>query len=190
MTQLETFQKKLKSGKVYRRSDLEQFSNAVDRHTQLLVKMGALIKVAPGLYYAPKNSVYGKLPATDKELLSAFLKQHRFLTISPNDYNSLGVGTTQLYNTKRVYNYNRHGDWKLGNRVYHFVKKNYIPKEVTKELLLVDLVDNVDELAEDKEKVLDKVKHKVNEMDKVKLKRLVSDFGKLSTRKFFDPLLK
>jgi len=190
MTKLETFQNKLKSGKVYRRSDLEQWSNAVDRHVQLLVKAGALVKVAPGLYHVPKSSVYGKLPASDKDLLSAFLNHHRFLTISPNDYNSLGVGTTQLYNAKRVYNYKRQGDWKLGNHVYHFVKKNYLPKEVTKELLLVDLVDNVDELEEDKSMVLNKVKHKVDEMDKIKLKRLAIDFGKVSTKKFFDPLLK
>lgn len=189
MTRLQTFKSKLKTGKVYRRSDLEQWSNAVDRHVHELVNEGVLVKVAPGLYHVPKKSVFGEVPATDNELLSSFLKDHRFIVLSPNDYNSLGVGTTQLYNTKRVYNYKRHGDFKLGNRVFHFVKKNYVPRDVTKELLLVDLVDNLDELAEDTGMVLEKVKQKVGEMDKIKLRQLAGNFGKLGTRKFFAPLL-
>jgi hypothetical protein len=44
-----------------------------------------------------------------EKLIEAFLKDDRFLMVSPNDYNSLGVGTTQLYNEPVVYNRNRHG---------------------------------------------------------------------------------
>jgi hypothetical protein len=190
MTKLDVLKSKLKSGKVYRRSDLEQLSNAVDRHLHELVQEGTLVKVAPGLYHVPKKSMFGQLPAADDELLGSFLKDRRFIVLSPNDYNSLGVGTTQLYNIKRVYNYKRHGDFKLGNRMFHFVKMSYVPKEVTKELLLVDLINNLDELAEDKAMVLEKVKHKLGEMNKTKLLLLTDKFGKVGTRKFFEPLLK
>ena len=43
----------------------------------------------------------GASPAEDDKLVGAFLKDDRFLLASPNAYNSIGGGTTQLYD-KRV----------------------------------------------------------------------------------------
>jgi hypothetical protein len=37
----------------------------------------------------------------------------RFLLTSPNAYNTLGVGTTQLYDKTVVYNHKRHGHFML-----------------------------------------------------------------------------
>lgn len=68
---------------------------------------------------------------------------------SLNAYNSLGVGTTQLYNNRIVYNHKRHGDFTLGNRTFSFKVKPHFPKKVTIELLLIDMVNNLDQLAED-----------------------------------------
>ena len=53
------------------------------------------------MYYVSKASVFWKAPADERELISAFLKDDRFLVMSLSDYNALGVGTTQLYNTRR-----------------------------------------------------------------------------------------
>ena len=83
-------------------------------------------KLSGGLYYVPRQSVFGKAPADENDLVAAFLKDDRFLVTSPNDYNTLGLGTTQLYNTRRVYNHKRHGDFKLGNRSFHFVRRPYV----------------------------------------------------------------
>src|SRR5580692_9296269 len=102
MKQVEVLKNRLKEGEVYRRADLRKWSTSVDRHLQQLVKDGTLEKLSGGLYYVPKQSVFGKTPADEKELVGAFLKDDRFLVMSPNDYNTLGVGTTQLYNMRRV----------------------------------------------------------------------------------------
>src|SRR5664279_1273123 len=183
MKKLELLKKHLKPGEVYRRADLETWSNAVDRHIQQLVKDGILEKLSGGLYYAPQNSAFGKTPAEEHELLRAFLKDDRFLATSPGDYNALGVGTTQLYNTRRVYNHKRHGTYKLGNRVYHFVRKPYVPKKLTREFLLVDLVNNLKNLAEDQPALVENIKKKAKEMDTISLTKLANNFGTVSTKK-------
>lgn len=190
MKQLETLKKQLKPGEVYRRADLLELTSAVDRHLQQLVKDGALEKLSGGLYYAPRQSVFGKTPADEQDLVSSFLKDNRFVVTSPSDYNTLGVGTTQLYNERRVYNQKRHGVFKLGNRSFNFVRKPYIPLKVTREFLLVDLVNNVKHLEEDQSRLLDNVKRKAKEMDKNKLKQLVRDFGTVGTKKQFADLFK
>jgi hypothetical protein len=142
------------------------------------------------LYYVPAKSAFGKVPAEEHALVEAFLKDKEFMLVSPSDYNVLGVGTTQLYNTRLVYNHKRHGEFKLGNRSFRFVRKPYVPNKLTSEFLLVDLVNNLRQLAEDQSAVLDKVKEKARKMDKANLLKMASRFGKVRTRKFFNTLLK
>lgn len=190
MKKLDTLKKQLKPGEVYRRADLSRWSTAVDRHLQQLVKDGALEKLAGGLYYAPRLSVFGKTPAGEQELVSAFLKDDRFVVTSPGDYNTLGVGTTQLYNERRVYNQKRHGTYKLGNRSFRFVRRPFVPDKLTKEFLLVDLLNNLHHLEEDQSALLNNVKMKVKEMDRKQLTKLVHDFGTVGTKKKFAGLLK
>lgn len=189
MKRLETVKRHLKPGQVYHRADLKKWSASVDRHLQELVKDGTLEKLSGGLYYVPRQTVFGKTPAAEQELVKSFLKDDRFVIISPNDYNALQVGTTQLYNERRVYNYKRHGVFKLGNRTFQFVRKPYVPSKVTKELLLVDLVNNAKHLAEDQPYLMENVKRRATEMDSRKLKQLAHDFGKVGTRKLFDSFL-
>jgi hypothetical protein len=116
MTRLQALKEHLRPGQVYRREDLARWSNAVDRHIKQLQDEGTLTKLAGGLYAYPKDTVFGKAPAEDAKLISTFLKDHRFLLASPNAYNSLGVGTTQLYDKTVVYNHKRHGLFSLGGR--------------------------------------------------------------------------
>ncbi|MCK5285201.1 MAG: hypothetical protein KAJ86_06425, partial [Alphaproteobacteria bacterium] len=91
MSKLNELKKHLRRGSVYRRSDLELWSNAVDRHLKQLQEDGTLVKLSGGLYYYPKKTVFGNAPADDKALVTAFLKDNRFLLTSPNAYNALGV---------------------------------------------------------------------------------------------------
>lgn len=189
MKSIDALKKHLKPGEVYRRADLQSWSNAVDRHLRLLVEDGTLEKLSGGLYYAPKQTAFGKAPADEMELVSSFLKDNRFIITSPNDYNALGVGTTQLYNTRRVYNRKRHGEFKLGNRKFDFVMKPYVPSSLSQEFLLVDLMNNLKHLAEDQPALLENVKKKASELDKRKLRQLVNDFGKVGTKKFFAEIL-
>src|SRR6516165_7724229 len=97
MTKLEALKRHLRPGQVYRRGDLSRWSNAVDRHLKQLVADGTLTKLSGGLYAYPKETDFGPAPADDRTLVKSFLKDDYFLLASPNAYNKLGVGTTQLY---------------------------------------------------------------------------------------------
>ena len=176
-------------GKVYRRADLAQWSKSVDRHLTQLVNEGALKKLSGGLYYAPKKSTFGQAPPDEKALVKSFLKDERFLLTTPNAYNSLGLGTTQLYNQRTVYNYKRHGEFKLGNRKFNFQVKPHFPKTLTKEFLVVDLVNNLVTLAEDQQEVLKKLAAKIPQLNIPKLRQAVADYGGARARKLLIPLL-
>jgi Family of unknown function (DUF6088) len=173
----------LKKGHVYRREDLLGGSNAVDRHLKQLVNAGDLEKLAQGLYYAPKSSAFGRVPPKDEELVEAFLKDEDFLIFSPNSYNSLGLGTTQLYNKTVVYNHKRHGVFKLGNRSFEFRVKPRFPKKMDKEFLFIDLLNNLDSLAENKGDVLAMAEKQLNTFETSKLQKTLSAYGAGRTKK-------
>lgn len=185
MTRLQEFKQHVRPGKVYRREDLRRWSTAVDRHIKALVEEGTLAKLAGGLYMRPKQTVFGKAPPDDAELVCGFLKDHRFLLASPNAYNALGVGTTQLYDKTTVYNHKRHGNFRLGGRAFDFRVKPSFPRRLTQEFLLVDLVNNLDRLAESREEVLARVEDRVASLNAQHLQRAARDYGNVKTRKFF-----
>lgn len=189
MARLNELKRHLKQGKVYRRADLTEWSKSVDRHLEELVKEGTLQKVAPGVYYYPKKTVFGNVPPDESDLVSTFLKDDRFLLVSPNFYNSLGVGTTQLYNKMVVYNHKRHGKFRLGNRDFEFQVKHHFPSKVTEEFLLVDLANNLNYLAEDNNDIEDKLLAKASKMPFKGLRQAVLTYGNAKTKKFFKPLL-
>lgn len=189
MTQLDSLKKQLKRGAVYRRADLANWSKSVDRHLSLLVKEGTLKKVSQGIYAYPLATSFGEAPPEDQQLVQSFLKDYRFLIISPNAYNSLGVGATQLYNKKIVYNHKRHGVYKLGNRVFDFRIKHYYPSIVTPEFLLIDLVNNLGTLAEEKETLLKNIKEKASLLDPEQLHYHIAQYGNVRTKKLFAQLL-
>ena len=190
MTKLQELKKHLRPGQVYRREDLMRWSNAVDRHLKQLVSDGTLTKLAGGLYLYPKQTVFGKAPPEDEKLVETFLKDDRFLLASPNAYNSLGVGTTQLYDKTVVYNHKRHGNFALGGRKFDFRVKPSFPRTLSREFLLVDLVNNLDRLAESKNEVLARVKERVASYDAPRLQRAARDYGNVRTKKFFAQTLK
>lgn len=184
MKQLENLKRRLRPGKVYRRSDLASWSNAIDRHLQLLLQEGTLVKLSQGLYFVPRKSAFGLTVPDDDSVIKAFLKTDDFVVISPNMYNALNVGTTQLYNQKVVYNKKRQGNFDFGGRNISFRKKDNFPKKVTKEFLLTDLLQNIDKIAEEQEVVYKKVTSEIRKTDNSKLLRTAVRYGSASvTRK-------
>ena len=165
MNALEKLRQHLRPGQVYRRAQLAEFSSAVDRHLKQLVELGELQKLKAGVYYRPLKSTFGDVPPDENKLVEAFLKDTDFLVVSLNAYNSMGVGTTQLYNEKLVYNHKRDGRMKLNGQQYYFLKNRKFPKKMSEEFLLVDLVNNLDLLAENKDKLKNLVMHKVFSMN-------------------------
>lgn len=189
MNKLQELKKHLKRGKVYRRADLSKWSKSVDRHLEELLKEGTLQKLSAGLYFYPQQTVFGEAPPEEEVLVRSFLKDNRFLLTSFNAYNALGVGTTQLYNQKTVYNHKRHGDFTLGGKMFYFRVKPHFPLKATPEFLLVDLLNNLDQLAEDSNEVLSKVWFKAKTMDNKKLKKSLRDYGSAKAKKLLEPII-
>lgn len=188
MSTLEQLKMHLQEGQVYRRNDLTQWSRSVDRHLYALLEEGVLQKLSQGVYYYPKASAFGKAPPEEKALVQSFLKDDRFLLTSPNLYNALGVGTTQLYNQRTVYNHKRHGQFKLGNRTFDFQVKHHFPEKLTPEFLLVDLAGNLDRLAEDQHQVRSNLLSKARSMDRNELKRTLDQYGTGKAKRLLGPL--
>lgn len=180
----------LAKGRVYRRDELALYSPSVDRDLKKLELEGTLKRVGPGLYYYPKKSRFGPLPPNEQELLSKFLKSHNLLLLSNNWYNSLGLGLTQLSTKTRVYNTKRHEILTLAGQQYYFVRPNNgFPKKLSREFLLVDLMNNLDQVGEDVYQLTDRVTKKIDNFDKTRLFKLSEKYGKVNTRKFFRGLL-
>ncbi len=173
----------LLKGNVYRRADMQAWSSAIDRELNVLVKKGTLQKLSRGIYYYPRETAFGKTPPDESALVREFLKDDRFLLTSPNVYNNLGVGTTQLYNQRIVYNHKRHGEFKLGNRNFFFKIKPHFPSKLSEEFLLIDLVNNLNTLAEDRDVVFKNVNARLRTMDKSKVRYFVSLYGNQKTKK-------
>jgi hypothetical protein len=189
MTALAELKRHLRPGQVYRRKDLARWSKAVDRHVRKLVDEGRLEKVAAGVYMAPRKTRFGLAPAKAEKVIETFLGDDRFLVVSPSAYNGLGVGTTQLHNEPVVYNRKRHGRFKLDGRMYDFRMRSSVPRRLSKEVLLVDLLHNLDRLPEDKSEVLPRALAKAGEMDRGRLARAVKEFGSARVARLLAPML-
>lgn len=182
-TALSLLSRRLRAGGVYRREDLAPASNAVDRHLKQLLESGRLKKLAQGLYYAPRQSVFGPVPPEDSAIVAAFLRDDNFLLLSPVSYNTLGLGGTQLYNRTVVYNHKRHGQFKFGNRTFDFRMKPRFPNKLSPQFLLVDLLNNLNELAEERDELLRNAQLKLYQFDRHKLLQAASKFGTVATQK-------
>ena len=180
----------IKQGEIYRRSDLEYYSTAIDRHLAQLTKDGTLVKLNQGLYYAPKQSKFGVVPPDDHQMVERFLRDEDFLLVSPNSYNSLGLGLTQLYNAIWVYNHKRKGDLQLNGRTFEFKLKSSFPTSITREYLLVDLLNNLDNMAEDTDKVIQILRDKIQEFDLNALMKSSQQYGSGKTKKCLKSLLR
>ena len=178
----------MKPGRVYRRKELNEYSNSVDRELAKLSFKGVIKKLSAGLYVKPEQSRFGKLPPDDKELVRAFLNNKQFLLMSFNYYTSLGLGLTQLYNEILVYNRRRHGQIKLGSKKFVFKNMPEFPKKPSREFLLIDMLNNLKSLGEDSSKILKRLKKKKDSFDMKKTSLMAKRYGKLKTKKIIKEL--
>lgn len=189
MSALNELKRRLRPGQVYRRQDLAKWSTAVDRHLRQLLEEGRLEKVSGGVYMAPRRTRFGKAPASPEKLVEAFLKDDRFLVVSPNAFNGLGVGATQLYNEPVVYNLKRHGRFRLGGRTFDFRKKSSLPAKLTREVLMVDLLQTLDRLPEDKAELLPRALKRLPAMNHARLRKAAHDFNSVRVERLLDQAL-
>lgn len=178
----------LSAGQVFRRKDLADKHPSVDRELGRFVRSGLVCKAAQGLYYVPKTTPFGQAPPDEEALVAKFLDDKRFLVFNPSSYNTLGLGTTQLYNTTVVYNHKRHGKFMLAGFEFDFREKPHFPSadQVTREFLLVDMLNNLAQLAEDTDTVLKAVQAKLSSFDKTQLQKAIDDYASARTRRLFN----
>nr|MCB9063470.1 hypothetical protein [Halobacteriovoraceae bacterium] len=153
---------KLPAGKVYRACDFSKFSTSVSRDLKEMVDKGYLSYLGKGMYYRPKKLGKFEVPPSREELLAKFLKTKDFMVRNVSDFNSLRLGTTQLFNEVYVYNKRRAGTVKLGKTTYHFKKKNF-PSKNYDEYLLVDMLNNLERLGENRETLLQNLERRWSE---------------------------
>jgi len=110
------------------------------------------------------------------------LKTDEFLVTSHNHFNQLGLGLTQLYNDYVVYNHHRTGDFNLGGRRFRFRRPRSFPRELSKEFLLVDLLNNLKELPDNTSNVLNNLKTRLKEFDSNKVKKCLALYGRARAR--------
>jgi len=189
MPKVKSLKLQLKPGCIYRRADLKELSGDVDRELAQLVHAQVLVKLWRGVYECPKRSRFGLLPPSPWKLVQAFLRGDDFLLASPNDFNALGVGTTQLYNCQIVFNRRRQGRFELAGQIFEFHKRPDVPRRITPEFLLVELVNSLPWLAEDREMVRANVKSKMSTMCSDRLRSAIKKFSTSQARKFFEEKL-
>lgn len=187
-TSFHLLKKRLKPGKLYRRQELAPFSSNIDRHLKKLVEEGVLQKLINGLYLCPQTSQLGNLPPDDEIVLRSFLKSDKFLLYSPNAFNALGLGTTQLYHLPVVLNQKRHGELSVGGKRFFFERRLRVPKKMTKEILLVEFLNHLNKLAERPNDLFNKLSSKLMEFDSKTLQKAVRFYGTYSTQKLLNEL--
>ena len=176
-------------GQTYRRADLLSLSASVDRSLAKLVAQGHLKKLSGGLYLAPKTTAFGDALPDEQALLKSFLNDDHFVVYSPNQFNALELGTTQLYNQRVVFNRKRVGEFNLGGRKYTFHRWREAPKQLTQEFLVVLLLNSLSNLAEDREQVVTRLSEKLSSFNQRKLKFAATHYGTLSTQKRLGEML-
>ncbi len=189
-TALKLIKSALEPGKVYRRKDLVGFSSNLDRYLPFLLEEGVLRKVRRGIYTCPTTTAFGEAPPDEEKLLKTFLRDDHFVVFSPSVFNSLGLGTTQLYNQRIVVNRKRHGEFVLGGRTYFFHRRTEVPtsKQVTKEYFIMELLNRLNDLAEDQETILNHLKNKLADFDQKKLLYAKNHYATYSAQLKFEQL--
>jgi hypothetical protein len=131
---------------------------SVDRELGRFVRSGLVCKAAQGLYYVPKTTPFGQAPPDDEALVAKFL----------ND--------------------KRHGKFMLAGFEFDFREKPHFPSadQVTREFFLVDMLNNLAQLAEDTDTVLKAVPTKLGSFDMTRLQQAIDDYASARTRRLFN----
>ena len=88
-----------------------------------------------------------------------------------------------------MYNYRRHEKKELAGNTIIFKRVPNFPHKITKEFLLIDLLNNLDLIADEKNNILDKIKNKLKMFNEDRLLAFAKKYGKLKTKKTILTLL-
>lgn len=131
----------LEPGRVYRTRELRRWSANPTRLAQRLVRDGELRAAAHGLFYAPAQSRFGPAPASETEILRAFLDDSPFVITGPARWNALGLGSTAMFAATLAYNTRRTGEFRFDGRRF-LLRRVLFPESPPPEWFVVDLVQH------------------------------------------------
>ena len=121
----------------------------------------------------------------ERELVRAFLKTEDFLLTSYNYFNQFGLGLTQVYSAALVYNHKRTGEYLLGGKRFEFRLVPAYPHKLSREFLLVDLLNNLKRLPDNTAGVLANLKTRLNEFDGALLTNCLKLYGRPGAKRAF-----
>lgn len=115
------FASQLYRTKLYNKMTEAAFYKSIER----MCKSGELIKISKGTYHLPKNSKYGVVPPSDKEIISAFTRNGTGTIVGYSLYNSLNL-TTQVAKSIELMSSSIDGFTKtIRNIIIHQVEIDY-----------------------------------------------------------------
>jgi hypothetical protein len=189
MKNAEELKSSMRPGRIYRRQDLKGLSRAVDRDLKTLLESGEVEKLSWGLYRRAAKPILGAEAPDDRDIVRTFLKTDDFLLTSFNHFTALGLGLTQLYNHVIVYNHRRAGEFRLGGKLFQFRVIRDYPKALSKEYLLVDLLNHIGKLPDDAALVLENLSSRIDEFDRDKLLRCLDRYGHCEAKRILGGML-
>ena len=188
---LDQFTRGLEVGRVYRASELAPLSRSLGRDLRLLVENKKLRSVGKGLYVKPDKFGDYEVPPDSQEVVRKFLNTNNFIMRSRSDYNSLGLGLTQMFNEVFVYNKKRFGKMELDGKTYFFKRRNF-PRDHHYEYLFVDLFNNIDAVGENKKTLMERFEQawikRAWKCDYEVVYKFSQKYGKNWVKKFFQKL--
>ena len=174
---------KLQAGKVYRTEDFGSHTRNPTRLAGRLVARGRLRRLRKGLFYVPRQSVFGEVPPSQDELLRAFFRGRPYLRTGPSVWNSLGLGSTAVETVPLIYNTTRTGQITLGAHRFELRRVRF-PRRPRPEFFVVDLLENTDRAGVGAERVRDALRVAVRQgrFDPAELTTLAAEFGTAATQ--------
>lgn len=173
--------KQMPFGKVFKYQDLNIASDdfvAATKAVERLIKKGQLSRVAPGIFYKPKQTVFGKIAPSEEELLKPYLfknnKQTAFITgtLLFNKYKL----TTQIPKNIQIASNSSRINTKIGNTNLVTVR-NYA--QITAEniylLELLEIIKGVNDIPDGNMlEIIMFLKAKINALSSLEIKKLVT----------------
>ena len=129
-------------GRVFRTRDLASLSANPTRMAKRWVDEGLCTRLRPGLYAVAEMTRFGPAPPDRRGLLRAFLDGDDFVITGPPVWNSLGLGSTQMFAHPLIYNRKRSGLFSLGGRTFD-LRRVQFPDHPTLDWFGVDLLENL-----------------------------------------------
>jgi len=183
-------QPELVPGRVYRTKDLARWSANAPRLAQRLVRDGALVPLAQGLFFHPKRSRFGVVPPRDEELMRGFLDGAPFVFTGPDHWNALGLGSTAMHAVTTVYNTKRSGTFELGGRRF-VLRRVAFPEQPNPEWYVVDLLEHAEQAGASRADLTRALARAVarRTFDGPRLREMGARYGSKATRALLDAVL-